>query len=163
MKTQRTKLIEQKLRRIIREEIKRIRSKRLLEYLHDFNVYSGELFNEHDPIEVVEQINLLSDMIHDPFSNIYEEEDLEELHGLISKYEPIAKKLNSGIQSLNSKGWLLNDYAAEKLDDVWYDGSEGYDDTDIMVEELPSIYDAQIKVIKNILKNPSMYLTKNNE
>jgi hypothetical protein len=105
--------------------------------LNEYLVRSGE------PVSSVLSLNLFQDtspdgqegMAHDP-----------RWQKLMKKYQPIANALEKQILALDQP---LTNSQAEEIENVWYDGSDAYDDME--VEYLANCYNRQIATIEAII------------
>lgn len=70
-------------------------------------------------------------------------------HSLVKKYKPIAGQLARLIRAQKKRKLTYDE--SDMIDNVWYDGSDAYDDME--VEFLADLYNQQIKVVKDILEN----------
>jgi len=70
-------------------------------------------------------------------------------HSLVKKYKPIAGQLARLIRAQKKRKLTYDE--SDMIDNVWYDGSDAYDDME--VEFLADLYNQQIEVVKDILEN----------
>ena len=68
-----------------------------------------------------------------------------------NKYAAKARELAAQISAL--KGKVLTDDQSKDIDNVWYDGSDAYDDVGAAVDFLPEVYNAQIRVIQRVIES----------
>jgi len=102
------------------------------------------LVNEGEPFSEVLNLNVFMDtspdgqvgMDHDP-----------QWQQLMAKYQPIAKQLEQQIQALDE--YELSPKEVDAIHNVWYDGSDAYDDMEVDV--LARLYDQQIKLVKRMI------------
>ena len=118
------KLIEQRIQAIVSEK------KIIKEYL----------INSQSKIKDIFDLNIFSDMIDDP-------QYLSKK--LVSHYQSTAKDLAKKFKPYMNI--TIPKQFVTPLDRSWYDGSDAYDDAETQESELPGIYDAQIRIIKNLL------------
>ena len=64
------------------------------------------------------------------------------------KYVKIAQRLEKGIKKAHI---TLDEEDADEIDAVWYDGSDAYESVEEAIEELPQVYNNQIRVIIDIM------------
>lgn len=135
--------LKESIKGLIREELGKSKKKLLKEYL----VRAGQSLDE------VGALNLFTDFAEGQLLSDYEDEFAESKKWMAieSKYSKIADSLWKIIEK--NKKIKLDEDDVDLIENSWYDGSDAYDDMDEAVSYLPKVYNKQIKVIQQVLRN----------
>lgn len=120
------------------------------------------LVQEGDPADAVFALNVFNDLgIPEPNVEMSDmgPEFEQAINQLRVKFGPRATRLAKKIKFLIARGnqigvpWTLSDEEADSIDDLWYDGSDIYNDIDneLMIDDLSSIYQNQLDYVENEL------------
>lgn len=130
------KITKIQLREIIREEIQKL------------NEY---LVREGDKLGEILALNLFSDMYKGQKLSEFDDEykNNKKWMKIEKKYSIITSKLERLVKK--QKNRKLTEDEVDEIHNVWYDGSDAYDSVEDSIDFLPSIYDAQIDMIRDII------------